>query len=85
MCLTVLENGQAVTSSGCGRPAGVARVCADAGTDADSPGGFIPYCSIGQTQLSFHGYVDAVKFFVSVPGKQNNLFLKLNINCLAMI
>jgi hypothetical protein len=33
------------------------------------PGSFIPYCSIAQAQLSFHGHRDAVKFFVSVPGK----------------
>lgn len=70
-----IGNGQAVTSSGCGRPSGVARVCAAAKTDADSPSSFIPYCSIGQTQLSFHGYMAAVKFFASVPGKQNDVFL----------
>lgn len=70
-----IGNGQAVTSSACGRPSGVARVCADAKTDAGSPGSFIPYCSIGQTQLSFHGYMAAVKFFASVPGKQNDVFL----------
>ena len=29
---------------------------------------FIPYCSMAQAQLSFHGHRDAVKFFVSVPG-----------------
>jgi hypothetical protein len=29
---------------------------------------FIPYCSMSQAQLSFHGHRDAVKFFVSVPG-----------------
>ncbi len=33
------------------------------------PGSFIPYCSMAQAQLSFHGHRDAVKFFVSVPGK----------------
>jgi hypothetical protein len=32
------------------------------------PGSFIPYCSMAQAQLSFHGHRDAVKFFVSVPG-----------------
>lgn len=29
---------------------------------------FIPYCSMAQAQLCFHGHRDAVKFFVSVPG-----------------
>ena len=29
---------------------------------------FIPFCSMSQAQLSFHGHRDAVKFFVSVPG-----------------
>jgi len=29
---------------------------------------FIPYCSMANAQLSFHGYKQAVKFFVSVPG-----------------
>ena len=33
------------------------------------PASFIPYCSMAQAQLSFHGHRDAVKFFVSVPGK----------------
>lgn len=28
----------------------------------------LPYCSMSQAQLSFHGHRDAVKFFVSVPG-----------------
>lgn len=31
---------------------------------------FIPYCSMAQAQLCFHGHRDAVKFFVSVPGTQ---------------
>ncbi|KAJ8245808.1 hypothetical protein GJAV_G00260530 [Gymnothorax javanicus] len=31
-------------------------------------GSFIPYCSMAQAQLCFHGHRDAVKFFVSVPG-----------------
>ena len=33
-------------------------------------GSFIPYCSMAQAQLSFHGHKDAVKFFVAVPGKK---------------
>lgn len=30
---------------------------------------YIPYCSMNHAQLSFHGYRDAVKFFVAVPGQ----------------
>ena len=30
---------------------------------------YIPYCSMNSAQLSFHGYRDAVKFFVAVPGQ----------------
>ncbi|CAF0980236.1 unnamed protein product [Rotaria sordida] len=30
---------------------------------------YIPYCSMNNAQLSFHGYRDAVKFFVAVPGQ----------------
>lgn len=33
-------------------------------------GSFVPYCSMTQAQLSFHGHRDAVKFFVSVPGEE---------------
>ncbi|BFZ15188.1 hypothetical protein BsWGS_18229 [Bradybaena similaris] len=53
-----------------GRPGGVIRVYSDAKTDSVTPGTFIPYCSMAQAQLSFHGHKDAVKFFVSVPGVQ---------------
>uniref|UniRef100_UPI00358E10E1 C-Jun-amino-terminal kinase-interacting protein 3 isoform X3 n=1 Tax=Myxine glutinosa TaxID=7769 RepID=UPI00358E10E1 len=39
----------------------------------DAPGApaapeFVPYCSMLQAQLCFHGHRDAVKFFVAVPG-----------------
>ncbi|KAL1455870.1 hypothetical protein WDU94_000642 [Cyamophila willieti] len=53
-------------SSGSG-PSGV-RVFSEPSTAVVSPGSFIPYCSMAQAQLSFHGHRDAVKFFVSVPG-----------------
>ena len=33
-----------------------------------SPGNCIPYCSMAQAQLSFHGHRASVKFFVAVPG-----------------
>ncbi|XP_078461356.1 C-Jun-amino-terminal kinase-interacting protein 3-like isoform X2 [Lampetra planeri] len=35
---------------------------------APVPASFIPYCSMLQAQLCFHGHRDAVKFFVAVPG-----------------
>lgn len=40
-----------------------------------SASSFIPYCSMAQAQLCFHGHRDAVKFFVSVPG---NVLATLN-------
>lgn len=49
---------------------GVIRVYGDDGSEK-SNGSFIPYCSMAQAQLCFHGHRDAVKFFVSVPGKDN--------------
>eukprot|EP00105_Crassostrea_gigas_P019489 XP_011437998.1 PREDICTED: C-Jun-amino-terminal kinase-interacting protein 4 isoform X19 [Crassostrea gigas] len=63
------SNKQTVSSgpSG-GRPGGIVRVYSDTQTDSVTPGTFIPYCSMAQAQLSFHGHRDAVKFFVSVPG-----------------
>lgn len=47
---------------------GVIHVYGDDGSEKSS-GSFIPYCSMAQAQLCFHGHRDAVKFFVSVPGK----------------
>lgn len=49
-------------------PGGVVRVFSDPETCEVIPGSFIPYCSMAQAQLSFHGHRDAVKFFVAVPG-----------------
>ncbi|XP_067471611.1 C-Jun-amino-terminal kinase-interacting protein 3 isoform X21 [Thunnus thynnus] len=57
------------TSSG-----GVIHVYSDEGSEKSS-GSFIPYCSMAQAQLCFHGHRDAVKFFVSVPG---NVLATLN-------
>ncbi|GBM76429.1 C-Jun-amino-terminal kinase-interacting protein 4 [Araneus ventricosus] len=48
-------------------PGGVVRVYSETG-DTTKGFGFIPYCSMAQAQLSFHGHRDAVKFFVAVPG-----------------
>ncbi|KAI8797753.1 C-Jun-amino-terminal kinase-interacting protein 4 [Biomphalaria glabrata] len=52
-----------------GRPGGAIRVYSDPNTESVTPGSFIPYCSMAQAQLSFHGHKDAVKFFVSVPAR----------------
>ncbi|XP_022612553.1 C-Jun-amino-terminal kinase-interacting protein 3 isoform X16 [Seriola dumerili] len=62
------------TSSG-----GVIHVYGDDGSEKSS-GSFIPYCSMAQAQLCFHGHRDAVKFFVSVPGTHNvcNVLATLN-------
>uniref|UniRef100_A0A1B6E7J4 JNK-interacting protein 3 n=1 Tax=Clastoptera arizonana TaxID=38151 RepID=A0A1B6E7J4_9HEMI len=49
-------------------PGGVVRVFSDSVTSQLTPSSFIPYCSMAQAQLSFHGHGDAVKFFVAVPG-----------------
>ncbi|KAL8585682.1 hypothetical protein ACOMHN_053180 [Nucella lapillus] len=53
-----------------GRPGGIVRVYSQPQKDSPGahPGTFIPYCSMAQAQLSFHGHKDAVKFFVAVPG-----------------
>ena len=49
-------------------PGKVMRVYADTKNQVMMAETFIPYCSMAQAQLSFHGHRDAVKFFVSVPG-----------------
>ncbi|XP_042905516.1 C-Jun-amino-terminal kinase-interacting protein 4 isoform X2 [Parasteatoda tepidariorum] len=50
-------------------PGGVVRVYTEGSTECTGADfGFIPYCSMAQAQLSFHGHRDAVKFFVAVPG-----------------
>lgn len=48
-------------------PGSVVRVYSDASNN-QQVSSFIPYCSMAQAQLSFHGHRDAVKFFVAVPG-----------------
>ncbi|MBN3301849.1 JIP3 protein, partial [Amia calva] len=53
---------------------GVIHVYADDSAEKTN-GSFIPYCSMAQAQLCFHGHRDAVKFFVSVPG---NVLATLN-------
>ncbi|KAG1670596.1 C-Jun-amino-terminal kinase-interacting protein 4 [Nymphon striatum] len=62
------KQNKAITPGMSGRaPGGVVRVYADS-RDKVSAASFIPYCSMAQAQLSFHGHRDAVKFFCSVPG-----------------
>lgn len=39
--------------------------------DSDSSN-YIPLCDLSNAQLSFHGYRDAVKFFVAVPGQSTS-------------
>ncbi|XP_054711876.1 C-Jun-amino-terminal kinase-interacting protein 4-like isoform X2 [Uloborus diversus] len=48
-------------------PGGVVRVFSEP-VEGLQGSGFVPYCSMAQAQLSFHGHRDAVKFFVAVPG-----------------
>ncbi|XP_076319406.1 C-Jun-amino-terminal kinase-interacting protein 4-like isoform X26 [Tachypleus tridentatus] len=64
------EASKQTSVSGTGRkaPGGMVRVYSDT-KDNVTPGSFIPYCSMAQAQLSFHGHRDAVKFFVAVPGQ----------------
>jgi len=59
---TVLPNPM---SHGTRGPGSIVRIAGD----REEPGREIPYCSMSQAQLSFHGHRDAVKFFVAVPGK----------------
>ncbi|XP_068100463.1 C-Jun-amino-terminal kinase-interacting protein 3 isoform X4 [Hyperolius riggenbachi] len=73
--LGLRANKTSPTSSGEGsRPGGVIHVYSDDNSDKTA-GSFIPYCSMAQAQLCFHGHRDAVKFFVSVPG---NVLATLN-------
>ena len=52
------------------RPGSAVRVYGDDASDCAMPGSFVPYCSMAHAQLCFHGHRDAVKFFVTVPGKR---------------
>uniref|UniRef100_A0A8C5QZ55 C-Jun-amino-terminal kinase-interacting protein 3 n=1 Tax=Leptobrachium leishanense TaxID=445787 RepID=A0A8C5QZ55_9ANUR len=72
--LGLRANKTSPTSGEGSRPGGVIHVYSDDNSDK-SAGSFIPYCSMAQAQLCFHGHRDAVKFFVSVPG---NVLATLN-------
>ncbi|XP_014442509.1 LOW QUALITY PROTEIN: C-Jun-amino-terminal kinase-interacting protein 3 [Tupaia chinensis] len=72
--LGLRANKTSPTSGEGARPGGVIHVYGDDCSDR-SASSFIPYCSMAQAQLCFHGHRDAVKFFVSVPG---NVLATLN-------
>ncbi|XP_045397065.1 C-Jun-amino-terminal kinase-interacting protein 3 isoform X5 [Lemur catta] len=72
--LGLRANKTSPTSGEGARPGGVIHVYGDDGSDK-AASSFIPYCSMAQAQLCFHGHRDAVKFFVSVPG---NVLATLN-------
>ncbi|XP_076998355.1 C-Jun-amino-terminal kinase-interacting protein 3 isoform X3 [Tamandua tetradactyla] len=72
--LGLRANKTSPTSGEGARPGGVIHVYGDDNSDK-SASSFIPYCSMAQAQLCFHGHRDAVKFFVSVPG---NVLATLN-------
>ncbi|KAK6629503.1 hypothetical protein RUM43_003320 [Polyplax serrata] len=62
-------------------PGAVVRVYTDSTSDKVLPGSFIPFCSMAQAQLSFHGHREAVKFFIAVPGTKPGV---TNTNMLVM-
>ena len=72
-----------MTSSITGRQlpgGGVYRIYNDVTSDTGEPAintTCVPYCSMAQAQLSFHGHKDAVKFFVAVPGADQLCFINL--------
>ncbi|XP_059979697.1 C-Jun-amino-terminal kinase-interacting protein 3 isoform X6 [Lagenorhynchus albirostris] len=72
--LGLRANKSSPTSGEGARPGGIIHVYGDDSSDK-SASSFIPYCSMAQAQLCFHGHRDAVKFFVSVPG---NVLATLN-------
>lgn len=51
------------------RPGTAVRVFADDASECGMKGSAVPYCSMAHAQLCFHGHRNAVKFFVTVPGK----------------
>ncbi|XP_056152874.1 C-Jun-amino-terminal kinase-interacting protein 4 isoform X2 [Lampris incognitus] len=57
-----------VTTGAAKTPGSALRVYGDDNSDKITAGTFIPYCSMANAQLCFHGHRDAVKFFTAVPG-----------------
>ena len=80
-----------MTSSITGRQlpgGGVYRIYNDVTSDTGEPAintTCVPYCSMAQAQLSFHGHKDAVKFFVAVPGPYNFCFITYLRECVFLI
>ena len=56
------------SSSGGNKPGGVVRVYKDPVDNKVTSATFIPYCSMANAQLSFHGFKEAVRFFIAVKG-----------------
>ncbi|CAB4009020.1 C-Jun-amino-terminal kinase-interacting 3 [Paramuricea clavata] len=57
-----------------GGPGGVVRVYTDTmekGGEKSGVSSFMPYCSMINAHISFHGHRDSVKFFVTVPGSMD--------------
>ncbi|KAH0631861.1 hypothetical protein JD844_019744 [Phrynosoma platyrhinos] len=67
--LGLRANKTSPTSGEGNRPGGIIHVYGSDDSNDKSASSFIPYCSMAQAQLCFHGHRDAVKFFVSVPGQ----------------
>uniref|UniRef100_A0A3Q2CA58 C-Jun-amino-terminal kinase-interacting protein 4 n=1 Tax=Cyprinodon variegatus TaxID=28743 RepID=A0A3Q2CA58_CYPVA len=57
------------------RPGSAVRVYSDDCSEGATPCSFVPFCSMAHAQLCFHGHRDAVKFFVTVPGKSPGFLL----------
>ncbi|XP_028409298.1 JNK-interacting protein 3-like isoform X2 [Dendronephthya gigantea] len=61
------------TESSNGGPGGVVRVYTDTMEKGEKSGvsSFMPYCSMVNAHISFHGHRDSVKFFVTVSGSMD--------------
>ncbi|XP_029692725.1 C-Jun-amino-terminal kinase-interacting protein 4-like isoform X6 [Takifugu rubripes] len=51
------------------RPGTAVRVYGDDSLECGVTASAVPYCSMAHAQLCFHGHRNAVKFFVTVPGR----------------
>ncbi|KXJ24139.1 C-Jun-amino-terminal kinase-interacting protein 3 [Exaiptasia diaphana] len=78
------DEGDHITSSpGTGGPGGAVRVYSNEGKDGETApgtGSFMPYCSMVNAQLSFHGHRDSVKFFVAVPGSMKRATVSSSVS-----
>ncbi|XP_071062909.1 C-Jun-amino-terminal kinase-interacting protein 4 isoform X4 [Pseudochaenichthys georgianus] len=64
--IPLTDTGSKATRAAGSQPGSV--VYSDDSGDKVMAGTFVPYCSMAQAQLCFHGHRDAVKFFTAVPG-----------------